>query len=109
MADIKTATTLTYVAAILQVVFTAIAILAIIFGTGGTNSLPIFFGAIGVIGIIAALIWSYVDYYIVYKGMKAGRHKQTSTTMLVVGILQLFLGGTIPGILILIAWFLARS
>lgn len=107
--NMKTATTLTHVAALLQIIFTIIGFLAVLGLTLGTLGLGIFFGAIGVIGVIIGTFWAWVDYEVIYERMREGKFAKVSDTMLIAGIVQLFIGGTIPGIIILVAWFVARS
>lgn len=107
--NMKTAITLTHAAALLQIIFTIIAFIAV-FGLmvfvprGGLLA-----GIAGIIGIIIDVIWAWADYEIIYEQMRKGKYASISSSMLVIGILQLFIGGTIPGIIIIIAWFVARS
>lgn len=114
--NLKTATALTHAAAILQVVFTMFAIIAVFlaFGVasmrGGPGSGVSFLVAlVGALGIIAGIVWCWIDNNLIYSQMKRGKYSSISTAMLIAGLLQLFLGGTIPGVLILIAWAIAKG
>ena len=109
--SMETATTLTHVAALLQIIFTLLGFVALI-GVGIFASLSArfaFVGTVGAIGILLGIVWSWMDYNVIYQRVKSGRYSGVADTMLVVGILQLFLGGSIPGILIIIAWAVARG
>lgn len=55
------------------------------------------FGAIGA-------LWILLDYYLVYRRLVEERVEEAQSPALVLGILQLILGGIIPGILLIVAY-----
>ena len=110
--DISTARTLTLVAMILQIAFFIIGItfvsffFAFIFGATGTAFplLGIFAFAFG-IAFLISLIWIGLDYFLVYRNLDSPTTMPTAKTpALVLGILQLLFGGTMPGILLIVAY-----
>ncbi len=102
--------TLTGIAASLQITFTVIGIMALAALLLGISTLPINFNSlIGLLVfsfIVLGVVWSFVDYSIIYKQVKKGNSRSVSSIMIVSGILQSVLSGPsiLPGILILIAW-----
>jgi hypothetical protein len=118
MGDAQTASTLTYVAAILQIIFSLIALI-LGFLVVGLLFLPfmydpyflplmgifillplILFGVFGVVGLVFGLLWLNWRHY-------PSEHK---TGLIVSGVLSLiFSSGYIPGILTIIAGAIAPS
>ncbi len=107
--SMRTATTLTHVAALLQIIFTIIGFIGVLGLSIAAAGPGIFLGTVGFFGVLIGAFWSWVDYEVIYERMKEGKFSKISDKMLIVGIIQLFIGGTIPGVIILVAWFVARS
>ena len=107
--NMRTATTLTHVAALLQIIFTIIGFIGVLGLSVASVGPGFFLGAVGLVGVLIGAFWSWVDYEVIYERMKDGKFSRISDKMLIVGIIQLFIGGTIPGVIILVAWFVARS
>lgn len=124
-SDASTAKTLVLVAIILQAIGFAIGILFVIVfaagmlltpvtttgGPGGVTAtittvpnaaviVGLVFGVIFLIG----LIWLLLDYFLIYKRLAEERVQEAETPALVLGIIQLIMGGIITGILIIIAY-----
>lgn len=55
------------------------------------------------------VLWLFLDYYLVYVRLREERVTQAETPALVLGILQLVLGGVVPGILLIIAYVKIRD
>lgn len=131
-SDASTAKTLTLVAIILQIVFFAIGIFAILASvalfavtsttttssvgliTTSTSSLPVvsYFGIFSIVFsgfFIFGLVWILLDYFLVYKKLERELVRDAETPSLVLGILQLIFGGVIPGILLIIAYVKIRD
>lgn len=127
-SDAESARTLTLVALILQILF--VGIFGIIFlalgaltastistlsSNGavtvspgfmfGTGIFFFFFAFFAIIGIL----WIFLDYFLIYKPLSNGQVHRTETSALVLSILQIFFGGVLPGILLLIAWIKIRD
>jgi len=68
------------------------------------------FAGIGIFGVILAslfivgIIWLLLDYFLIYVNLKEEHVERAETPALVLGILQLILGGIITGILIIVAY-----
>ena len=68
------------------------------------------FSRIGIIGevllafVIADGLLIFFDYSALYKPIENGRMKELEKRAAVLGVLQLFIGGLIPGILVLYVW-----
>ncbi|MCL4333926.1 MAG: hypothetical protein M1290_00095 [Candidatus Thermoplasmatota archaeon] len=125
--DASTAKTLTLVAIILQAVFfvfgifetlglavfsvsTSIASSSTVTTTvtssvGPSTIIAIIFSAALAIGIL----WTLLDYFLIYKRLKEERVKEADTPAIVLGIIQLIFGGLIPGILLIVAWIKIRD
>ena len=115
--DAESAKTLILVAIILEVVATALVIVASMLsfavssatvppGSVGTVTVNPFLGlAITLMGIflVIGLLWIFLDYFILYKKVSEGNIEEAESPSLILGIVQLLFGGLIPGILILIA------
>ena len=117
-SDASTAKTLTLVVIILQAVFFVIGIfevialvafLMVVPTVTPTNAIP----SLDVSGIIAivfsaalaiGILWIALDYFLVYKRLKEEKVREAKTPTLVLGIIQLILGGLIPGILLIVAY-----
>ena len=117
-SDASTAKTLALVAIILQAVFfvigifeviALIAFLVVVPTVTPTNAIP----SLDVSGIIAivfsaalaiGILWIALDYFLVYKRLKEEKVREAKTPTLVLGIIQLILGGLIPGILLIVAY-----
>ena len=117
-SDASTAKTLTLVVIILQAVFfvigifeviALIAFLVVVPTVTPTNAIP----SLDVSGIIAivfsaalaiGILWIALDYFLVYKRLKEEKVREAKTPTLVLGIIQLILGGLIPGILLIVAY-----
>ncbi len=82
--DAETAKTLVLVAMIFQIIFIAIGLFFFVFLLG--------------------VLWLILDYVLVYSKISEGRLNEAETPCLVLAILQLILGGVIPGILMIIAY-----
>ncbi len=54
--------------------------------------------------LLVGFIWLILDYFLLYKPLTERRVADVETPDLVLGIIQLILGGVIPGILIIIAY-----
>lgn len=129
-SDLDTAVTLTLIALILEVVFLAIGVLVLAFflfalAVGFSVSGPtaafslalqvavplgvlaplLFFAALGVLSIL----WVVLTYVLVYQRLRRGQVEEALTPALVLGILTLVFGGTIPGILLVIAYVKAKD
>ena len=117
----SSAKSLIFAAIVFQAVFLVIGMLFIPFfaiastsingltGAGTvTLSSPVFipFFAIGIlsIGFIFGILWILLDYFLLYKKIIEDKIEEAKSNSLVLGILQLLLGGLIPGILIIIAY-----
>ena len=116
-SDASTAKTLTLVVIILQAVFfvigifeviALIAFLMVVPTVTPTNAIP----SLDVSGIIAivfsaalaiGILWTALDYFLVYKRLKEEKVREAKTPTLVLGIIQLIFGGLIPGILLIVA------
>lgn len=106
-----TAVLLAGLAAILEIIFTLVAIIGFL---GLSSFVPIpglalLLGVVGFSSIVLGLVWSFVDYGVIYWEMKKGRFNSISSVMLVAGVLQLAFGATVPGVLILLAWVLEQK
>lgn len=106
-----TSTILTGVAAGLQIVFTLVSIL----GLFGLNlfvpvpGLSLVVGFIGFSSVVLGVVWSFIDYGVIYLEMRKGRFLTISSAMLVIGVLQLAFGATVSGVLILLAWAIEQK
>ncbi len=122
--DAQTARTLTLVAIIIQLIFFVLVgiflflidmVLTSSFFTVPVNGTPAGFNPAGiyivVIGIISliGLFWILLDYFLIYKPLGEGNVRSTESPAIILGILQLLIGGFIPGILIIIAWIKIRD
>ena len=130
-AEANTAKTLTLVAMIVQVLFigliglgaatlgalsgvvNSIATTTTVSGTTVTYSNPFrspsfvmgFVATILGIGIVVSVIWVVLDYLLIYKNLRAvSTIESAKTPALILGILQIFFGGVIPGILLIFAY-----
>lgn len=87
--DIDTARTMVIIGMVVQVIFVIVGIFAVIFLIG--------------------ILWLVLDYVLVYRRIVEGRVDEAETPALVMGILQIFFGGIVPGIFLLIAWLKLRD
>lgn len=111
----QSAKTLTLVAIIVQAVFAALFAFYFIFVIGGiavtsVNNgaptfmvLPILFVMGSLFGIVG-LLWIVLDYFLVYKRIAEENVKGATDTSLILGIIQLILGGVVSGILLIVAY-----
>lgn len=111
MSKAHTAVFLTGIAAGLQIVFTIVAILGFL---GLSTFIPIpglgmLLGFVGFSGIVLGVVWSFLDYGVIYLETKKGRLSAISNVILVAGVLQLAFGATVPGVLILLAWAMEQK
>ncbi len=125
--NLQTAKTLTLIAIILQAILLAFAILVIMVFTAasyqgvsivtypnGTTQRIVSSssGSISPLSTLLALIivsiiplvMIFFDYYFVYKPISKEKAEESRTPSLVLGIIQLFTGGIIVGILLIIAY-----
>lgn len=66
-----------------------------------TNTIILIVGvATGVVGIL----WVILDYYLVYMRIKEGKIRASKDASLVLGILQLILGGIFSGVLLIMVY-----
>lgn len=111
-SDASTAKTLTLVAIIIQVIFFVIGIVAIagLAIVASTSGVPLL-GAAGAFGILflVGLIWILLDYFLVYKPLAEERVEEAQTPSIVLGIIQLIIGGVITGILLIVAYVKIRD
>ncbi len=112
--DAQTARTLTLVAIILQAVFIAFGILVAFVFFAPLGRVPSFFFGILFFGIVTGafllgVLWTVLDYVLIYDRLRRGEVAQSESSALILGILQLVLGGLIPGLLLIIAWVKIRD
>lgn len=107
--DASLARTLTLVAIIVQALFFFLFLFVfgfffmVPFGAG----FPAFgfLGGMFGIGFFIGFIWIILDYFLVYANLSSEeRFPRARTPALVLGIIQLLIGGVIPGILLIIAY-----
>ncbi len=63
----------------------------------------------GILALATGLIWLILNYALVYKPLTIGRVQAAKNPALILGVLQLFFAGLIPGICLLIAWILIKD
>jgi hypothetical protein len=109
--DISTARTLTLVVIILQSIFFVIglvifsSVFALISSSGATFPGFGIFGAVFGLFFVFSFIWIPLDYFLVYRNLYSSNTAAGARTpALVLGIIQLLFGGTIPGILLILAY-----
>ena len=106
-SDASTAKTLTLVAILLQLVFFVVGIFVasfVLLVAAGVFGLSIF-AFIFVIGFLVSVIWIALDYFLIYKNLESPvTVPRARTPAIVLGIVQLIVGGLIPGILLIIAY-----
>jgi membrane-bound ClpP family serine protease len=54
--------------------------------------------------LLVGFLWLILDYFLLYKPLTEKRVSDVETPCLVLGIIQIILGGIIPGILLIIAY-----
>ena len=126
-SDASTAKTLTLVVIILQSVFFAIGafgtlIIALFFAAsrtitynGTVTSTVVNTGGLAIVGLIVsiffaiAIVWILLDYFLIYKKLADGKVREAETPSLVLGLIQLILGGVITGILLILAYVKIRD
>ncbi len=67
------------------------------FGFFIMTTIAVVFGLVG-------LLWVLLDYFLIYKRIVEGDIRGAQDTALILGIIQLVLGGIIPGILVIVAY-----
>lgn len=110
----ESAKTLTLVAIIIEAVFSlllTVYFLVILGLTAAVSSGPGFPGLglaflfiIGLIFGLIGLLWVLLDYFLVYKRILEENIASARDTSLILGIIQLILGGVVPGILLIVAY-----
>ncbi|MBX8637693.1 MAG: hypothetical protein KIY11_04955, partial [Thermoplasmata archaeon] len=50
------------------------------------------------------LLWILLDYFLIYRKLVTGKVEEAETPALVLGTIQLILGGVITGILLIVAY-----
>ncbi len=123
-SDASTAKTLVFVALILEVVVFIIGLLGVLLflaaaaafsassGTGNPMSINVgfsFFGLFIFIFFPIAIIWVLLDYFLIYKHLSQGEVAAAESPALILGVIQLVLGGIITGLLLIIAWVKIRD
>jgi hypothetical protein len=126
-SDASTAKTLTLVAIILQTIFFAIGafatlILSLFFAAsrtitynGTVTRTVVSTGGVTIVGLIfsiffvIAIVWILLDYFLIYKKLADGKVQEAETPSLVLGLIQLILGGVITGILLILAYVKIRD
>ena len=117
-SDASTAKTLTLIAIVFQLIFAVIGIIeaAILIpfltetyvpGTYIPVSAGLDFSIVILvfsISLLFGIIWVLLDYFLIYRRLRLGKVKEAKTPSLVLGIIQLILGGFIPGILLIVAY-----
>lgn len=79
-------------------------------GTSPAVTFPVFsFGAFFASFFGVGILWILLDYFLIYQRLSEGRVAEAETPALVLGILQIIVGGVIPGILIIIAYVKIRD
>ena len=103
--DASTAKTLTLVAIILQLIFTLIGIIEVVLLVSAAAALgfAVFLLVLPIL-LSIGIFWVLLDYFLVYRRLRLGMVKEAKTPSLVLGLVQLILGGFIPGILLIIAY-----
>ena len=82
-----------------------LAYLAAVSALGGTYSGFAVVGAVFyLIGAVLSAVLLYVAYFWTYRRVVEGHYEEARTPALILGILELFFGGVITGILYLIGW-----
>ncbi|MDG6928731.1 MAG: hypothetical protein JRN39_00915 [Nitrososphaerota archaeon] len=81
---------------------------------GGTDIVPYFFdatflGTVFIFSLLVSLLWILLDYFLVYRPLADGDVARAEPTSLVLGVLQLLLGGVLPGIFLIVSWVKARD
>lgn len=124
--DANTAKTLTLVAVILQAIYFAVGVVILVIALAavlttagipaGVNLLSgATLSAAGIITIVfvpvfvVGLLWLLLDYYLVYRRLLEERVHDAEAPSLALGILQIVLGGVVPGILLIIAYIKIRD
>ena len=119
--DADSARGLVLAAIVLQLVFLSIGVLVILFffaaavnssyyGPGGTPAMvfPIFGLALPIV-ISFGSFWIVLDYLLILKPIDQENLEKAESNALVLGLVQLFLGGVIPGILIIFGYMKVRD
>lgn len=114
------ARTLTFAGIVVEGILTLLFVLSITIGLGlfaATTSTPQTPGTsvpavtsgflililVGLAFGLVGLLWVFLDYFLVYKRIKEEDIRGAKDTSLILGIIQLILGGIIPGILLIVA------
>ncbi len=113
--DASTAKSLALATVILEAVFFAIGVLVLVAALVGTAVSGVSMSTLGIVTVVfmvlfaIGLMWLLLDYYLVYKPLAQERVRDAETPSIVLGIIQLILGGVIPGILLIIAYVKIRD
>lgn len=67
------------------------------------------FALITIFLAVLPFILMFLDYFLVYKPLVNGDARRAEVPTLLMGILQLFIGGVLSGIILLIAWVKIRD
>lgn len=62
------------------------------------------FAVVLLVFVIVMAVWILLDYRVMYVGIRHGKMRQLETQAAIIGFLQLFLGGVIPGGIVLYVW-----
>ncbi len=114
-SDASAAKSLALATVILEAVFFAIGVIVLAIAIVATAISGVSLGTMGVAALVftilfaIGLMWLLLDYYLVYKPLAQERVADAETPSLVLGILQLILGGILPGILLIIAYAKIRD
>ncbi len=103
--DAYTARTLTFVAIILGAIFFVLGLFVSTLFVAARFFMVGFFPAMFGLGFLISIVWIALDYLLVYRNLFSPNDIPSARgPALILGILQLILGGIIPGILLLIAY-----
>lgn len=121
--DVESARTLVLVAIVLEAAFIFLFVFIFLFstfflafvpivpqgnGNTGATATGLSSGIIVLLSIglglgLYGLLWILLDYFLVYKKINEGNLRSAKDSSLVLGIVQLLIGGIIPGILLIVA------
>ncbi len=121
--DASTAKSLVLAAMILGVIFFAMGLIGVAVlltflytaGQLGASSPPpvaisaSFLGIIVLIFFPIAIVWVLLDFFLIYKPISRGKISSAEDPALILGIIQIAVGGFITGVLLIIAWVKIRD
>lgn len=73
------------------------------------NLISFFFALITIFLAVLPFILMFLDYFFIYKPLADGNATRAEVPTLLLGILQLFVGGVLSGIILIIAWVKIRD